>query len=201
MTAVEKATVKVLGKKFNRLFVDSLCDERKPSGELVWNCICDCGNETKVVTSKITSSHTKSCGCRNREAINERTLPEGEGATRYLFRNYQKSASRDNREFTIELDEFKKLIFSNCYYCGTEPLRETKRKNHNGKISYNGIDRVDNSVGYILNNCVPCCTTCNLAKRDMGQTEFITWANKVHNNLKPKFPFNAEIFAQKHLSL
>lgn len=28
-----------------------------------WKCRCDCGNETVVSTSKLTSCHTKSCGC------------------------------------------------------------------------------------------------------------------------------------------
>jgi 5-methylcytosine-specific restriction endonuclease McrA len=29
-----------------------------------------------------------------------------------------------------------------------------------------GIDRVDNSIGYTPDNCVPCCTQCNRIKLD-----------------------------------
>jgi hypothetical protein len=199
MTAVEKASAKVLGKKFNRLFVESMRDERKSNGEIQWNCICDCGNRAKVATSKLISNHTKSCGCRLQEYFASISLDEGEGATRALFRDYQINASRDNREFDLNLQQFKELIFSNCYYCASKPSRSTKRLN-NGQIKYNGIDRVDNSLGYTLSNCVACCTTCNLAKRDMEQTQFTSWINKVHFNLRPQFNFNAEVFAQKHLS-
>jgi hypothetical protein len=199
MTAVEKATVKVLGKKFNRLFVDSLCDERKPSGELVWNCICDCGNQAKVVTSKIVSGHTKSCGCRQQEIIDKNKLPEGEGAIRAVFRDYQNTANRKQQLFNLSLDQFKSLVLSKCYYCGTNPSNITKRQNHNGQILRNGIDRLDNSVGYILSNCVPCCKECNYKKSSQGHEQFVTWINQVHNNLKPQFTFNAEVFAQKHL--
>lgn len=200
MTSVEKATAKVLGKKFNRLFVESMCNERKPNGEIVWNCVCDCGNLTQVVTSKLTRNHTTSCGCRQQEVIDNNRLPEGEGATRALFRSYQDGAVRDDRKFELTLGEFKQLVFSSCYYCGSEPSRSTRRLNNNGQIKYNGIDRVNNSLGYVLGNCVPCCTTCNLAKRDMEQSQFTSWINKVHYNLKPQFTFNAEVFAQKHLS-
>jgi len=200
MTAVEKATAKVLGKKFNRLFVESLCEQRKPNGELVWNCLCDCGNYTQVVTSKIIRGTTKSCGCRLQEFFANLRLEEGEGATRALFRDYRDGALKDNREFDLSLKQFKNLIFSNCHYCGSEPSRITRRRSY-GQIHYNGIDRVDNSLGYTLSNCVPCCTTCNLAKRDMGQTQFVGWINKVHNNLKPQFNFNAEVFAKHHLHI
>ena len=38
-----------------------------------------------------------------------------------------------------------------CFYC--EKFSENR--------SYCGIDRVDNDIGYILSNCVSCCSNCN----------------------------------------
>lgn len=32
-----------------------------------WKCHCDCGNEVIVPTAKLTSGHTKSCGCLKRK--------------------------------------------------------------------------------------------------------------------------------------
>ena len=32
-----------------------------------WHCKCDCGNETDVITSKLRSGHTVSCGCARRK--------------------------------------------------------------------------------------------------------------------------------------
>lgn len=40
-----------------------------------------------------------------------------------------------------------------CYYCG-HPLNETGI----------GLDRLDSDRGYVLDNVVPCCGTCNMAK-------------------------------------
>lgn len=40
---------------------------------------------------------------------------------------------------------------------------------------YNGIDRVDNAVGYILENCIPCCEFCNKAKGTKTYFDFLDW--------------------------
>lgn len=37
-----------------------------------WKCLCDCGNETIVSSSHLTSGHTKSCGCLLKKTIIER---------------------------------------------------------------------------------------------------------------------------------
>lgn len=45
--------------------------------------------------------------------------------------------------------------------------------------TYNGVDRVNNSDGYTIKNCVPCCAICNYAKRDLSETEFVAWARRL----------------------
>lgn len=52
----------LIGQKFNKLLVieRSGSDNR---GQAVWTCKCDCGNYTKVITSKLKNNNTKSCGC------------------------------------------------------------------------------------------------------------------------------------------
>lgn len=55
-----------IGQRFNRLevieFAYSLNQER------FWKCRCDCGNFAIVPTGKLRISHTKSCGCLNKES-------------------------------------------------------------------------------------------------------------------------------------
>ena len=52
-----------------------------------------------------------------------------------------------------------------------------------GSYTYNGMDRVDNAKGYVLGNVVPCCHTCNFAKRGMATNEFVAWVTLVSNHL------------------
>jgi hypothetical protein len=41
---------------------------------------------------------------------------------------------------------------------------------------HNGIDRLDNALGYTTANSVPCCKPCNQAKNDRSVDEFRDWA-------------------------
>lgn len=56
----------ITGKKFGKLTVlEPTATHIKPSGQTtsMWKCICDCGKETVVSLSELTSGGTKSCGC------------------------------------------------------------------------------------------------------------------------------------------
>lgn len=57
--------------------------------------------------------------------------------------------------FEIELSVYETLAMLPCFYC-LGKLPET---------GY-GIDRLENSKGYVLGNVVPCCTRCNSMKSD-----------------------------------
>ena len=60
---------------------------------------------------------------------------------------------------------------SKCHYCGIE---EKNFITVWGKTFYGGIkrgrileiDRIDNSLGYCIENCVLACALCNMAKSD-----------------------------------
>lgn len=49
------------GKKFNMLSVASYAG--KGNGRSLWNCKCDCGNETTASSYELTHGRKKSCGC------------------------------------------------------------------------------------------------------------------------------------------
>ena len=52
-------------------------------------------------------------------------------------------------------------------------------------LKCNGIDRIDSSKGYTVENSVPCCKYCNTAKNTMSVDEFLKWIGRVYkfNNL------------------
>lgn len=60
----------LVGQKFGRLTVVSLYLESS-HGNSVWNCVCDCGNEVRVLGNNLKRGHTKSCGCLSREKASE----------------------------------------------------------------------------------------------------------------------------------
>lgn len=90
-----------------------------------------------------------------------------------------KNPTRKQKEFKLTLAQFKKLIHSNCYYCGAAPSTDNvwnksgKRKLDKESIKINGIDRIDSDKGYFLENCVPCCPQCNRMKLNYTTEEFL----------------------------
>lgn len=87
------------------------------------------------------------------------------------YHQYKKRAVKSNFEFTITKEDCKAFYRTDCYYCG-------------GLIKDLGIDRIDNSIGYVLSNCVPCCSVCNFMKGTLAKDEFIYQIQrilKIHN--------------------
>ncbi len=179
--ARERIRQDLIGRKFGRLTVIGLLPTEK--GQRIWSCECSCGVTKKVHTAALTTGHTRSCGCLKKdasvEAMRKRRLPPGQAGLNKVFGQYKtKNAERRNLSFLLTKDQFRALTSNDCEYCGAPPS-----KNEQGYL-YNGIDRVDNDKGYTMDNVVPCCTCCNLAKRGMSAEEFLSWVERVHCHQK-----------------
>lgn len=64
-------------KKFSRLTVISRSPRNTKDNRVRWNCICDCGKTTTVVSNHLVSKQIVSCGCFNRESIIKRSTTHG----------------------------------------------------------------------------------------------------------------------------
>ena len=91
---------------------------------------------------------------------------------RNRYNTYRQGARRRGHEFDLERPTFERLIRSACSYCGTAPRSASR-------LDIGGIDRVDNDQGYHAANCVPCCFTCNAAKRAMPPEHWRTWLRAI----------------------
>ncbi len=134
---------------------------------------CECGNESIKVFYQVRSGYIPSCGC-----INTLYKEPGEAARYDLMGRYRHSAKKRNFPFTLSFNEFKNIISQDCHYCGIEPLQSRLVKGCNGQFLYNGIDRVNSEKGYEIDNCVPCCFTCNRAKSKMPYERFIQYTQR-----------------------
>lgn len=96
-----------------------------------------------------------------------------------VYKNYTKSSKERGHSFTLPLETAIELFKSNCIYCKTPP----SNTNVTGKITvnYQGIDRVNNSVGYEIGNVVPCCAKCNYMKGTMTYLEFLNQVELISN--------------------
>ena len=167
----------IIGLKFNKLTIIS--EENKNC-----TCLCDCDNNTITNRYRILSGHTKSCGCLQKEMMRKRNNKnKGIQITKYgaSFGSIRKVYRTKGQEYKLTDEELHKLITSNCYYCDAIPsnvMKDTRDKNRI-PFTYNGIDRFDNTLGYVVNNCVTCCKRCNVAKNDMTYNDFIDLCKKI----------------------
>lgn len=67
--------IDLTNKKYNRLLVVSFNSSHKCGS--YWNCVCDCGNSTKVLSSNLRSGLVKSCGCLSSETTSNRNKTHG----------------------------------------------------------------------------------------------------------------------------
>jgi hypothetical protein len=72
------------------------------------------------------------------------------------YASYRSRAQKKTLHFEITPNEYAIITNQECYLCG-----KTTSDTHQ-----NGIDRIDNTIGYVLDNCRGCCRECNHMKKD-----------------------------------
>jgi hypothetical protein len=140
-----------------------------------------CGQQKWIRKSTILSNRIKSCGCL---WVGNKGKILGEISGYRLYTDYRTRARLANRKFEVTLEQFLFLTSQNCYYCGVEPSQKRRTSHSNKYYLYNGIDRRDNTRGYELDNCVPCCKFCNQAKSTLTEEQFYNWAKKVVERIR-----------------
>lgn len=144
------------GKRFGRLIVVE--QSRNEKGQLVWNCMCDCGNKTVAKPSHLKSGGKKSCGCLKREILRERNKK---------YQSTNKQALSRHPIYGIWIGIKKRCYNKKSKYYknyGGRGIAMCKGWLEDFKLFYdwaleNGwdkklqIDRIDNDGDYEPNNC------------------------------------------------
>ncbi|MFA5048787.1 MAG: hypothetical protein WC516_07210 [Patescibacteria group bacterium] len=135
----------------------TICTRNKDGKSICGNCrskmnaeVCKFCKQLKPVNAR-SDTHEPICtACYNLY------IPE------QMFRTYKTSTKSRNYVFEISFDEFSILVHQPCWYCG----------DYNRAGIMSGLDRIDNNIGYVLNNVIPCCPDCNKMKLTMSQDNF-----------------------------
>lgn len=153
-----------------------------------WFCKCDCGKEIITKKSLLRTGRSKSCGClatENARKALKGKRPKGiESALKRKFNAYKFNAQKRNLVFELTIEEFHNLIIQDCRYCGLKPNQQTciyRSQDIENTLIHNGIDRLNNDVGYTLANAVPCCKYCNQMKMDLSFDFFLNHIKQIIN--------------------
>lgn len=176
----------IVGKEYGYLTVkEYLYKEEFPKKNIYYyKCICKCGNERIVKRHALQKIEVKSCGCLRRESALNRFKDlmsnlEYPSQTRHLYNHNKSTAKLRKLSFNLNLDNYRKLILSNCHYCNSLPSNTYTSKGSFISMNYNGIDRKDSSIGYEETNIVTCCKICNRAKMDMSYENFLIYIKRI----------------------
>lgn len=102
-------------EQFGRLTAIEETDLRDAAGNVIWKCVCDCGNEkfVYVPSRNLISGNTKSCGClaeENMRRIGEKQI--GKNTSIYRKGGFSYNKNRNNWQAYITVNK-------NKYYLGS----------------------------------------------------------------------------------
>jgi len=89
----------------------------------------------------------------------------------------KRSAQTRGIEWNLEDEQAKLMMTTECIYCNHIDL----------EVRVNGIDRLDSSKSYTMENCRPCCKNCNYMKGSLDPISFIQICKKISECSK-EFP-------------
>ena len=150
--------------------------------------ICvDCGKEFEAYLTRYNKEGKRCPHCRETMAAqdakragrvrnyNEERLK----ASALHYKEYYTSAHERGYDFTLTLEQFQELVVQPCYYCNVSSPTEA-----------NGLDRINNDLGYTLENCKPCCGICNRMKSFYHPVFFVEKAKHIANETYPLAEFH-----------
>lgn len=149
-----------------------------------WRCLCNCGKEFVTTTKQIRRKQdaVKSCGCLSFKNRFIAKLTQEVALLKKVNRLYIDSAKKRNIEWHLDEQYTFALFLKNCFYCGSPPLRTFNYIKGYKPIKVNGIDRVNNNLGYVADNVVTCCMICNRAKGNLTTQDFKQWIENLYFN-------------------
>lgn len=98
---------------------------------------------------------------------------------------------KKNILFSLSSEQFDNIVSNDCYICGIK----------NSTTNKNGVDRLDNNLGYIIENCKSCCSTCNYMKQEYEINLFLKQCSSIYANCSAKMKLSShqKLFKTKSL--
>ncbi len=149
--------------KFGNLMIIS---EKKYYKGTLCKCWCECGNIFNINKEKLIDGSVLRCFSPKHDEKKKKKA-ENTKKEKKLYINYRTrsrfkilkraiKSSKYKSDLTLE-NYFELSKITACHYCGASiPW--------SNKSSAYFLDRKDNKIGYMKDNCAVCCTRCNFAK-------------------------------------
>ncbi len=143
------------------------CHENLPENEFGWIFKKNGKHIQKSKCKQCLQQQTEYWRDNHREKyLGARKQYRENNKARLRVASYRQGAVYRGLVCELTSEQFIALFNQPCDYCGDQD-------------ALNGVDRIDNSQGYIPGNVVPCCSVCNTMKKKMTKDEFLLGVNKI----------------------
>jgi len=150
------------------------CRAPNKHNKTYWICVCDCGKVREVWGADLRKGRVTSCAICSGQSLPTPGLEVGFGR---VLRTMKRQAKQRGLVWNIPYDYLRSAIKQNCFYCNGAPSAKQGRR-----FAYNGLDRIDNTLGYVPKNVVPCCWSCNRLKGTENVDEFFAQICKIYRH-------------------
>lgn len=140
----------IKGKRFGKLIaIERVKNVKK---KVSWKCLCDCGKETNVLTTNLTSNRIKSCGCLKNQKLIERSTKHNQRHTK-LYEVWKTMKQRCSNPNHISYHNYggRGIIVCDEWKNNYQAFYEWSIKN--GYKEGLSIDRINNDGNYEPSNC------------------------------------------------
>lgn len=138
--------------------IDVQCEDCGKIRTVEYNTVCG-----RINSQFLKTGETPCSNCANKRMSGVNNAQYKHGNNQYCF--YRHGAKRRGYVFNLTIEEFEQLTNNTCYYCG-KPSK--------------GVDRWDNTKGYDIENCVPCCKRCNYMKQAQSPLDFLSHVKNIY---------------------
>lgn len=149
-------------------------------GKTKWLCLCDCGKQTVVLASSLTTLTkvpTRSCGCLGNELRNTRCVTHGATGTPE-YRAYNAAKSRCNNKNVKQYNDWGGRGIKFLYINFVEFLQDVGPR----PSTKHSLDRINVDGHYVIGNCRwATAKEQNMNKRTIpvSKVNLVTWLGEV----------------------
>lgn len=159
----------ITNQRFGSLIAINSTNKRTNNGDVIWECICDCGKTIEISGHDLRRGNTKSCGCQRYKSFGENKIEKllltnhisfekEKTFSNLIFKDTGYLARFDfyvNNKYLIEFDGRQHFIQGNGNFDNEEKFKRTQEhdkikndycKKHNIpliRIPFTDIDKID----------------------------------------------------------